>query len=82
MRFQALDDSVADYADRFLLRAANTTLGTLYGPRMANVTVRSCLDMRHGAPEYDGATVEKATEECPNLDIGPVESVGFCRFDF
>lgn len=69
----ALDDNVADYADRFLLRVANTTLGTLYGPRMANVTIRSCLDMRHGAPAYDDTTVEKATEECPNLDIGPVE---------
>ena len=54
-----LDDPVADHADSFLLRAANTTLGALYGPRMANVTIRSCLDMRHGANAYDDRMVRE-----------------------
>ena len=60
----ALDDNLAPYVDQYLATwrrhksGPATTLVSLYGPRMANVTLRDCLSMRAVRGLTSGVDVE------------------------
>lgn len=68
-----LDAPITQYANQFLMRANGTTLEALFGPNIANTTVRSCLSMRVGFNTYDDGLVQKEGFAAPSHDITPDE---------
>jgi hypothetical protein len=68
-----LDDAIAPHVDPFLKANNGTTLESLWGPPIRNVTVRMLLNMRSGMEDYNDQVINKLTLKYPKWDISPYD---------
>jgi CubicO group peptidase (beta-lactamase class C family) len=73
----ALDDNALPLMDTFWMKMNGTSLLSIIGPQMSNVTVRHLLGMRSGIPDFDTDDSRRYQLNHPHEDLGPVEELSF-----
>jgi len=73
----ALDDKALPLFDNFWMKLNGTSLLTILGPKLANVTVRHLLQMQSGIPDFDNVPSRQYQFDNPHEDLGPVQELGF-----
>jgi len=72
-----LDDKALPLMDSFWTKINGTSLLSILGPQLSNVTVRHLMQMRSGIPDFDNLASRRYQFENPLKDLGPVEELSF-----
>jgi CubicO group peptidase (beta-lactamase class C family) len=78
----ALNDTISQHVDPYLQRTNGTTLLSLFGPTVLNVTVYHLLSMRSGMNDFDDASTRAFQLARPSYDITPFDILHICQKDF
>jgi CubicO group peptidase (beta-lactamase class C family) len=73
----ALTDPAYVHADRALARMNRTSMRSLFGPSVANVTVAHLLGMQSGIYDFDDDYTRRFCNLHPDVDVSPLDDVWF-----
>jgi len=77
-----LNDTIVSHIDLYIQRWNKTTLVSLFGPAILNVTVYHLLSMRSGLDDFDTSATRAYQMTTPAYDITPFDILHLCNKEF